>query len=544
MGLKPPVLPALVICATTGLVAWGTLRPFFRPQPRGSGSPTDFAAAVGQVDRVLESQWADAGVEPAAIADELQVYRRLSLALVGTIPSLEEVRAFEADSSPDRLQRWTAGLISDWRFVEFFGERLAAELVNKVSSEFHDKYRQRFVEWLGRDIQHGRPYDEMVRQMIAGSGYWSDDAGVLFIESELSQGELAAKRLAARTVRAFLGQRIDCAQCHDHPFASWKQSQFEALAAHFGQVKFTSLGIQDTPFAEFVIDDARAQQQRVVEPGVPFASDNLPKEGSLRERLAEWVTHRENRRFRRATANRVWGMMFGRPFVRPVDDIPDPPGDGETDDTELLDVLGDDWAAHGYELRRLIQVIAASRAFRIASEHPMLDVADLAAIEPLQQSWAVFPVTQLTSAQLMRSVQQTASLKTVRIRQEASTYTYMWNREKMRLAAERYGESGDMNEEHQTGSIPQAVQRLVGPVFREAAHATVQSAAGRISAMTASDPACVEACYLVCLARRPTTEERDCFVAQLNHVQSRARHDIVEDIFWTLLNSPEFSWNH
>jgi hypothetical protein len=381
--------------------------------------------------------------------------------------------------------------------------------------------------------------------MIAGTGYWFDEADVLFVGSELSQGELAAQRLAARTARVFLGQRIDCAQCHDHPFADWKQSQFEALAAHFGQVKFSSLGIQDNLDAKFVIDDQRAQQQRTVDARVPFLQANVPVDGPLRARLAEWVTHPANRRFQRAAANRVWGLMLGRPFVRPVDDIPDPPAQAEVDDTQLLDVLGDDWVTHGYDLRRIIRVIAASRAFRLASQHPALDTYDDSTkLDRLEQSWAVFPITQLTAPQLMRSLQQSSSVATVRVRQEASTYAYMWNREHMRQSAERYGESGDMNEVHQAGSIPQAVQRLVGPAFRKGAKASLQSAAGRIAAAAPDSAACIDACYLVCLTRRPTDEERDYFSAQLEEARPGARHRVVEDIFWTLLNSPEFCWNH
>jgi hypothetical protein len=550
-----PLLSAAVVIAG---VTWSAAQPTLRFRLSDPWVPAVAPTTEGSLNSLLESRWRRMGIEPATGADDLQVLRRLSIALVGTAPSLEEIRQFESDSSPDRLHKWTERLIADWRFVEFFGERLAASLVNNVGSGFHDKHRQRFVEWLGRSIQHGSPYNDMVRDMITGRGFWADDGAALFIESELSQGELAPQRLAARTARCFLGQRIDCAQCHDHPFAQWKQSDFEGLAAHFAGVRFGALGIQDGRSAGLVIDDQRTQQTRTVEPSVPFDKDRLSARGSERERLAQWVVHPENRRFRRAIVNRIWGLLFGRPLVRPVDDIPDPTSiaDAEGRDaadeenpvgglTDVLDALGDDWAAHGYDVRWLIHQIAASRVFRFESAHPSLESGGAPeATERLADSWAAFPTTQLTAAQLMRSLQQAASLKTIRVREESTTYSYMWNRERIRQAAEQYGECGDMNESHQAGSIPQAVQRLVGPAVRRAADVTIQSAAGRIAAIATDDSDCVDACYLVCLTRRPDADERAYFVDQLGSSRGRARNRVIEDTFWALLNSPEFSWNH
>ena len=114
----------------------------------------------------------------------------------------------------------------------------------------------------------------------------------------------------------------------------------------------------------------------------------------------------------------------------------------------------------------------------------------------------------------------------------------------MRQATERYGETGDMNEQWQSGSINQAVARLVGADFAQACEAHIHTAAGRISAMASSTQACLSACYLVCLTRNPVDVERSHFLTQLEQAPSGTQHLIVEDIFWTLFNSPEFTWNH
>ena len=213
-------------------------------------------------------------------------------------------------------------------------------------------------------------YSEMVQEMIAGHGVFVDHPATTFVALELASGDQSAERLAARTCRAFLGQRIDCAQCHHHPFAEWTQPQFEGLAAFYGQVQYRNGRIQDTRARPFVIDDERKGEQRTIEPQVPFHSEWVPDRKHIRPELAEWVTHRENRRFRRAISNRVWGLMFGRTFLSPVDDLPNPP---KADEPDVLDVIADDLVENGDDLRRLIHMIVASRPFNLASTHAELD---------------------------------------------------------------------------------------------------------------------------------------------------------------------------
>jgi hypothetical protein len=202
--------------------------------------------------------------------------------------------------------------------------------------------------------------------MISATGLWTANPASTFLTSPDDQHN----RLAAKTVRTFLGQRIDCAQCHDHPYSHWKQQEFEGLTAFYCQVQTNLLtGTQDhTTDAdgrplELTITDRKTLEPRVVSEEVPFHPEWLPERGTRRERLAVWVTHPENRRFERAIANRVWGLMFGRPLHEPVDDLPDP-GDAAND---VLDLLGQDFREHGCNLRRLIQVITASRPFHLES---------------------------------------------------------------------------------------------------------------------------------------------------------------------------------
>jgi len=529
------VLPALVAISIPGLVTWVAARPLIPSLPAAPVQGDEsVAAAANEIDAILAAGWADRSIEPSAAADELQVFRRLTLALVGTSPALEEIRDFEADKAPDRLQRWTSRLIADSRFVEYFAARLGDAFVDPVDENLKPHQRERYRRWLGDSIQQGIGYDDIAGSMIAGQGGISDHPANTFVALEVSLGDDAEERLAARTSRAFLGQRIDCAQCHDHPFADWTQPQFEGIAAFFSQVRFRNARLQDTHHEPFVIEDDRMQETRTVDPEVPFDSQWLEQNKHLRRELASWVTHPDNRRFRRAIANRVWGLMFGRPLVSPVDDLPDP-----DDEPDILDLLAEDLAQHDDDIRRMIQVIAATEVFSCASTHPGFD--DELSAGRLEEAWAVFPVSELQPHQMIRSMQQAAAVGTLRA-EATNSFNAIRRIERQVRFVEDYGFAGD-SEEAQAATIPHTVDRLSGNFTRQHIQATLLSAPGRIAAMSNDPERSLENCYLACLTRRPTEEERSHFLPQLGgSLNQRSR--AVEDIYWTLFNSAEFCWNH
>jgi len=565
MNLKLRLLPLLVAAAGCGLVAWTALGPLVDWPFANAGAGADeshvadgLSAAVDRVNRHVEGRWTAEGIPPAEPADELQVLRRLSLALVGTIPSLEDIRQFEADDRPSRLDRWTSRMLADDRFGEYFAERLGVALLGERQNEHPMFRRERFVSWLGGELVRGRPFDEIARQIIAETGSPTSAPATNFVTAQITQDDQFANRLASRTVRAFLGQRIDCAECHDHPFDDWKQADFQGLAAYFAQARFRTSGLEDDDDQRLEVEDRSTLAKRVVEPRVPFHDDWVHGDKSRRRQLADWVTHRENRRFTRAIANRVWGLMFGRPFVTPIDDIPDPPETPETDETAVLDVLAADLQAHDVDLRRTITVIALSRPFRLASTHPSLtslapdtsratvdsdsDKADAAdePSNPPATTWAMFPLIQLRPEQIFRAYQQTASIQPMH-------GTNVISRSDRLIKQNRFFNEfsliGENEFEERFAAVPQTVLHMTSRATREAIAAKPFSVAGRIAVMAQDDASCLDACFLVCLTRRPTEEEKSHFLPQL--VRSRRnRTRAVEDILWSLINSPEFLWNH
>lgn len=556
------LLPGIVLLMVVWLVSFVTQQPLKGIATEATARPTaDIDESVQKVNRFFAHRWAEQSLEPVKKTDELTVLRRITLALMGTVPSLEEIRAFEQDSGPDRLQRWTARYLHDSRYADYFAERLARGFVGVEVGQFIVYRRDRFLRWLSEQLAANRPYPELVREMISDNGLWTDTPEVNFVMAGYDDGEgFNENKLAGRAVRAFLGQRIDCAQCHDHPFDHWKQNEFAGLAAHFGQLKLSPVGVREDRDLKFEVEDRNTLEKKVVEPSVPFGASWEPSEGSRRERLAAWVTHPENRRLERAIANRVWGLLFGRSWIEPVDDLPDPPGEeiagpnvegarhpkaSKPGEADLLDLLGADFREHGYDLRRLIEVIIASKPFLLESKSESDDPQQL---DRMKSQFAIFPLTRLRPEQMIGSMLQASSIKT--IDQNSHLISRFLKLTRSNDFVKEYGDLGENELEDRAGTIPQALLRMNGQLTRDATDSSPFSGPGRISVMAKEDRKCLEICFLTCLTRRPIDDEVTELLPLLSDKRPNGKDNFVsrgnrvEDVYWILFNSPEFAWNH
>ncbi len=556
------LLPGIVLITVVWLVSFVTQQPLKGIATEAAARPTaDIDESIQKVNRFFAHRWSEQSLDPVKKADELAVLRRIALALMGTVPSLEEIRAFEQDSGPDRLQRWTARFLHDPRYADYFAERLARGFVGIEGGQFIVYRRDRFLRWLSEQLAVNRPYPELVRGMIADNGLWTDTPEVNFVMAGYTnESGFDENKLAGRAVRAFLGQRIDCAQCHDHPFDHWKQHEFAGLAAHFGQLDLTAVGVREDRDLKFEVEDRNTLDKKVIEPSVPFGANWEPTEGSRRERLAAWVTHSDNRRLERAITNRVWGLLFGRAWIEPVDDLPDPSGEeiagpnvegakhpkaSKPGEADLLDLLGADFREHGYDLRRLIEVIIASKPFLLESKS---EIDDSQRLDEMKKHFAIFPLTRLRPEQMIGSMLQASSIKT--IDQNSHLISRFLKLTRSNDFVREYGDLGDNELEDRAGTIPQALLRMNGQLTRDATDAAPFTAPGRLSSMTKDDRQCLELCFLTCLSRRPTDDEFTELLPLLSEPRPKGQNysishgNRVEDIYWILFNSPEFAWNH
>ena len=405
--------------------------------------------------------------------------------------------------------------------------------------------RRRLVAWLGDELHRNHSYDAIVRDLIADRGLWTDHPATNFVSVTYDETTKSydPERLAARVTRAFLGVRLDCAQCHDHPFEPWKQADFQGLAAFFGQVRPALSGISDGP-GEFRPDTRTGAPGVAVEPRVPFHPELDPHDGSRRDRLARWVTDPRNDRFAQAAANRAWALLFGRPLIEPIDDIAiTGASDGGTSagvSAAVLALLADDFARGGFDFRRLLRTIASTEAFALDSAAADSETEPTT---PLEAAWAAFPLTRLRPEQIAGAAIQAASTSTI----DGDSHILQ------RLArfggindfVRRHGDPGeDEFNTDEAGTVPQRLLLMNGDLVQEQIRGDFAHLAGQIATLAPDDRAAVEAAYLAILTRRPTPAEAAHFRARLADTTGNTRKQAVTDLLWVLLNTTEFAYNH
>ena len=516
---------------------------FYQQQP-------GFLELVAEVDHQFQEKWQDRGLNFAGSADTLTVMRRASLALHGTIPSLEEIQAFTEFSGYDEvddevLDRYINYLLEDRRYSDYLSERFARIFVGVDTGPFLIYRRGRFRLWLSDQLINNQPYDKLVHSLIDSKGVWTSDPEVNFVTATITQGNGGrpdVMKLAGRTSRAFLGMRIDCLQCHDDrlgtislnpndPSEGSLQSDFHQFAAFYSQVHTAFYGVDDDP-EHYAFKYLGEEEEVIVPPVVPFFEELSESQGTRRGQLADWVTHRDNRAFARTAVNRIWAIAFGRPLVTPVDDIPlagpFPPG---------LESLTDEFVSSGFDIKHLFRVIMRLQAFRMDSR------ADFEVTEDHEVAWAVFPLVRLRPEQVAGALNQTASLKTVNA--DVSYLVRLQQENEINDFVKRYGDTGEDEFEDRGGTVTQRLLLMNGNLLQSRiANGNASNASARIAMITKDDEDAIRSVYLAVLTRPPSQPELLHFLKKFKDHPDNQRSLLVEDLFWTLTNSTEFSWSH
>ena len=544
MGIRDLLFVGVVLGGVAAIGA-GLYPP--RLDARNAGRPAPPMTAgrgidetVRRVNEAFRRGWAEDGLTPARPAPELAVLRRLSLAMTGTVPSLQELRGLETAPSGRATARYLDDLLADRRFSDYFAERLGRAYVGTEGGPFLVFRRRRFVSWLSDALLEDRPYDRVVRDLIASDGLWTDRPATNFLTVTFDPDKkiIDPDRVAGRVARAFIGAPARLRPVPRPPVRPLDPARLSRT----GRV------LRPGPIGS---DRRPRREERGVRPGqpqdeqargrrarVPLLPELLPAEGknagTRRDRLARWVTDPKNPGLARATVNRVWALMLGRPMVEPVNDF----AAGE-DLPEPLTVLADDFIAHGFDLHRLIRAIAATEVFGLDSTLPSTSET---LAEAAEKAWAVFPLTRLRPEQVVGGMLQSACLTTI----DADSPILL---RVMRFGGEndfvkRYGDSGEDEFDGRAGTIPQRLLMMNGDLVRDRTKPEVLNASFRIASFAPDDRAAVEVSYLTTLTRKPTPEESRHFEARLAGAKGKDRQARVSDLIWTLVNSSEFSWNH
>ncbi|NBO91021.1 MAG: DUF1553 domain-containing protein [Planctomycetia bacterium] len=497
----------------------------------------DVVGLARAIDRRIGAGLKDRGVTPAPRADDYEFARRVYLDLTGRIPKTSEVRAFLDDRSPDKRSRLVERLLRSPNYVTHFTYQWRSLLVGNSTNQQVQFLNPQIENWARSRVRDNVPYDRIVRELltvpvVAGRGMTptSNSAAVFY-----QINELKPDMLAAATSRLFLGVKLECAQCHDHPFANWTRKQFWEYTAFFGGIKPQSVvaGVfspaTDNPnVREIAIGDTNKKVQAKFLDG---SEPNWKPDVSTRETLAEWMTRPDNPFFARAVANRMWEHFFGVGLVDPVDDFRD---ENPASHPELVDELAKGFVASNFDLKFLIRAIIATETYQRTSQmtHPTQE--DL-------RSFARMPLKGLTPEQVFDSL-----ATAVGYRGDTGDLTRRFGVQSARNEIQsRFTNPVDRRTEVQT-SILQALSLMNGKFVADATSLDrSETLLAVIDSPFMNTKDKLDTLYLAALSRPMRESEASRLLPYVTTGgPSRDSRKALADVFWVLLNSSEFILNH
>jgi hypothetical protein len=562
-----------------GVLAWIASTPVLRAESppakeivaRATPAPVVATAAdreievlAAKIDAYFAKRWEAAKVEAAPPAGDAEFMRRVYLDIVGRIPRVREARDFLDDKSPDKRRRLVDRLLNHPNYARHFADVFRALWMSEANTSFTGRFLiPGFETWLRERLRKNTPYDQMVREILTTpvdprQGFFFGDTGenvAAFVQSK----EYKPENLAGSTARLFLGVRLECAQCHDHPFATWKREQFWGLAAFYAGIRSQAQGdfVQALPELNDRREIAIPGSERVVQAGFLDGSEPQWKfKVNPRVTLADWVTSPDNPYFARAAVNRMWAELFGMGLIDPVDDMMG--SETQAHHPELLDDLAKQFAAHKFDLKFLIRVLTASQVYQLTSA-----ATHKSQVEPFH--FAKMTMKGLTPEQLFDSLAEAVGF------QEAQLNPIFFGQNNVRSAfLEKFANRSEKASEAQT-SILQAMTLMNGKFIGDATSGDASRSemlAGVLDIPWMGTSAKIETMYLATLSRKPRPEELSRLLAYVDRSekeilvgkaldavqnvaakkgakdQTKSKNEALADVLWALLNSSEFFLNH
>ena len=478
------------------------------------------------------------GIPASADCDDATFLRRATLDIAGRLPTLEEVQQFAADASPSREKRdqLIDRLLDSEDYADHFAGKWGAILRNRRSGGTLQFSNMAFHHWIRQSLLENKPYDQFVAELLTASGSPANNPAVMWYAQvpDLEQRTEDAAQL-------FMGQRVQCARCHHHPYEKWSQADYAQLAAFFSLVSKKPGDSGQEPEFYSRPGAPTAQHPKTGQPLPPMGLDGDPIEVSANEdprvHLARWMVDPENPFFARSLANRYWKHFLGRGLVEPEDDmrVTNPPSN-----PALLDALSYEFVASGYDLKSLVRLICQSHTYSFSSQALDANLDDrrshsryypkrLAAEVLLD---AVDTVTQSPTAfQSMPPGTRAVALPDTGF---GSYFLSVFGRPDSTTACEC--------ERSQESNLAQSLHLLNSEEVQGKLSAEVGRAAKLAAESGEQDEAAITRLYQIALARVPTADEMSAVLAYVGGREDRKT--AMEDVIWSLINSKEFLFNH
>ncbi len=480
--------------------------------------------ANNDVDRLVWAKLQKMQIEPSGLSDDATFFRRLFLDTIGTLPKPDEVRAFLSDTRADKRSRAIDAVLARDEYADYWSLQWAdVLLLNR--DKLGDRGAFEFHRWLREQFARNRPYNEWVRELIIASGRSDEHGPVNFYRAVRTP-----EQLAESVSQAFLGVRVQCAQCHHHPFEKWSQSDFYGMAGFFNGLERKPARTASEAKVEVVFHagyrETRMPLTDVVVPTRPLADDP-------RVPLADWLTAPSNPWFAKLVANRLWKHFLGRGLVEPEDDLR---STNPATNEPLLDWLAQQVVANRYDLKQVMRLILNSRVYQLTADPNDTNRDD-------EQNFSHHHVRRIPAEVLLDAISEvTDSPEPFPGRPRGTRAIELWDNRLPSYFLDTFGRS--------ERTSPCECGRSGEPTMAQALHlmnapevsAKIANSTGRVARLLRTSPpvadaALIEELTLVTLGRLPTEKERS--VAQGLFVNV-ARRDAAEDYLWTLLNSYDF----
>jgi hypothetical protein len=498
--------------------------------------PADDAFASFQpknfVDEKVLTKWKALHIAPSPQSDDAEFMRRLFLDTLGTLPTPQEVRDFLADASPDKRDKLVDAVLERPEYADLWAQYWGEILRSKQGDGQFKDHTVNFGKWLRQSLAENKPFDRFARELLTVMGKRAEHP-----EMDWWRQAINNQLRVEDTAQAFLGLRVSCANCHNHPFENISQTDYWQFAAFFAKVGSVTYGSVD----EIKLNDEGViKHPRTDQPLSPQAFGGAKfeyvKGEDPRVKLADWMTSPHNPYFARAIVNRMWGHYLSVGLVDPVDDMraTNPPSN-----PELLDTLAKDFIEHKFDLKHLQRTILKSRAYGLSSvptEYNRADTRNYARHYPRRLSPHVLMDALSFATGTEAKFDDFAEVKkAILLPSEKGRSDFL----------DMFGRSQrDTPCECETRLAPNLSQVLY-LLHSEELQRKLSDQKGFVAQITMGDKPnaeIVEELFLRTFSRRPTADELASAVGLLE--KSMDKKGTVEDLLWSLVNAKEFLFNH
>ncbi len=500
------------------------------PRP-GPPVPPATGNSFNVIDDLVAANLKKMNLQASDLADDAAYLRRVSLDVIGRLPTPEEARRFLAATEPDKRARLVDALLELPEYANYWSLKWADLLrVDRLALGYRDAHA--YYDWIHDSVATNKPLDAFAGELLRAEGPLSEQPAGDFYKVAKKSGEMAAE-----VSQVFLGIRITCAECHQHPYDRWTQRDYHGMRAFFEQVSYKKL---DGAEALVIQGNPKVQHPRTKEAinAYPLGTDmpDATPDGDRRVALAKWLTAPENPWFARNMANRIWAHFFGRGIVEPVDDVraTNPPSN-----PALLDELTKHLVNYQFDAKALIRFVVASRTYQLSSKPNETNEGDA-------QNFSRALFRRLPAEALLDAVCDVTEVPEKFAGVPLGTRAVeLWDNQQQHYFLKLFGRPARATacecERSAGASISQALHLMNSPNLQD----KLAHEAGRMASLAAisDDRRVVEELYLACYSRLPDAGEREY---AMTHLASRPtqRRKAIEDLAWSLMNALEFTFNH